>query len=204
MVRQQGEVNVTLLHSDEAERVPETGAVGSVQEAELTLVEDELDRLWTPETLERLARSYWRYLSRISLRLIRVIYSPDSSAIVLASRRIALLRFHAPEFEADSRSGVVRWRIERGLLVARGGREHGHLQISVSRTDAGSPPRSRVEPGRAHVRIRLEVRNFYPWLRGSGRFARLGTWIYARTQLRVHEAVCRGFLRWLADPRYRL
>ena len=48
------------------------------------------------------------------------------------------------------------------------------------------------------VHVRVAVRNFYPWLRGRGAFARLGTWIYARTQLAMHVIVCNGFLRSLA------
>ena len=46
--------------------------------------------------------------------------------------------------------------------------------------------------------VRVEVRNFYPWLRGSGRFARFGAWLYGQTQLRIHVIVCNGFLRSLA------
>ena len=45
--------------------------------------------------------------------------------------------------------------------------------------------------------VRLEVRNFYPWLRGSGRFARFGAWLYGQTQLRIHRLVCNAFLRSL-------
>ena len=44
----------------------------------------------------------------------------------------------------------------------------------------------------------MEVRNFYPWLRGTGPFARVGVWIYAQTQQRIHRTVTRGFLRRLA------
>ena len=45
--------------------------------------------------------------------------------------------------------------------------------------------------------VRLEVRNFYPWLRGSERFARIGAWLYGQTQLRIHRLVCNAFLRSL-------
>jgi hypothetical protein len=48
------------------------------------------------------------------------------------------------------------------------------------------------------VRVRSEVQNFYPLLRGRGRFARLGARLYAATQLRIHAHVTRGFLRSLA------
>jgi hypothetical protein len=52
--------------------------------------------------------------------------------------------------------------------------------------------------GRCRIHVRMEVQNFYPWLRGTGPFARVGVWIYAQTQQRIHRAVTRGFLRRLA------
>jgi hypothetical protein len=152
----------------------------------VTVPADLLDALWSPEYLERLARSYWRYLNRVTLGLVRVVYGPDYRAVVLCSRRLPLLRFEAPEYETGPGSGQVTWTIERGLLVASEGRGEGFLRIGVSR------------PAEERVRVRLEVRNFYPWLRGSGRFARFGAWLYAQTQLRIHVLVCNGFLRSLA------
>jgi hypothetical protein len=104
------------------------------------------------------------------------------------------LRFHSPEYELHESRGSVTWRIERGLLVARDGRDQGFLRLSVARID---------EPAagdRVQVRVQMEVRNFYPWLRGSGRFARVGVWLYSQTQQRIHRFVTRGFLRSLAKP----
>jgi hypothetical protein len=49
----------------------------------------------------------------------------------------------------------------------------------------------------AGVLVRVEVRNFYPWLRGKGPFARFGGWLYSQTQLRIHILVCNAFLRSL-------
>ena len=179
--------SVRLLAAGETERVPATGAVASVQEAEVTLPPETLDELWRPESLERLARSYWRYLNRVTLGLVRVVYGPDYRAVVLLSRRLPLLRFRAPKYETGPGWGQVCWPIERGILVARAGRDgEGFLRIGVRR------------PAQDVVRVRLEVRNFYPLLRGSGRFARFGAWFYAQTQLRIHVLVCNGFLRSLA------
>jgi hypothetical protein len=183
-------VEVRLIREPEGEKVPESGSVISAQEAEFELPVDVLDSLWTPEYLERLARSYWRFLSRITLSLIRVVYGDDFRSVVLLSPRLPLLRFRAPEYETGDDAAGVTWRIERGLLVAREGRDHGHLRIEVRRCGAG------VSPSHARLRVRVEVRNFYPWLRG--RFARFGTWIYANTQLRIHVLVCHLFLRSLA------
>ncbi len=191
---EQGPARVRLIRSEEAERVSETGAVASVQEAELTMPDELVAELWRAENLERLGRSYWRWLSRATLGLIRVVYTADSRDVVLLHPRLRLLTFHAPEYETGPGFGCVTWRIERGLLVAREGHDSsGFLRIRVDRHPE-SPPRA----GEETLAVRLEVRNFYPWLRGSGRFARLGAWIYGQTQLRIHVIVCNAFLRSLA------
>ncbi len=184
---------VRLIGAREAERVPQTGAVGSVQEAEVTVPASLIEQVWSPEYLERLGRAYWRHLTRATLGLIRVVYAEDSRTVVLLSRRLPLLRFRVPDYETSAESGSVTWRIERGLLVAAEGREDGFLRISVERRPATGGP-----GGAERLRVRLEVRNFYPWLRGGGRFARFGAWLYGQTQLRIHVLICNGFLRSLA------
>ena len=191
--RQRTPARVRLVEAGEGERVPETGAVQSVQEAEVLLPADLLETMWRPQYLERLARAYWRHLSRATLGLVRIVYTDTSRAAVLLTRHLPLLRFAAPEYEASADEGVVTWRIERGLLVAPAGRGTGYLRIRVCRQ-----PGTGVEGGEAHLNVRLEVRNFYPWIRGGGRFARLGAWLYAQTQLRIHVLVCNAFLRSLA------
>jgi hypothetical protein len=191
------ETDVRILREPERDEVSETGAVSSVQEADAAVPCDLLDRLWKPEYLERLARSYWRFLTRISLGLIRVVYAPDSRTVVLLSRHLPLLRFRRPEYEASGEKGAVTWRIERGLLVAQEGRDRGFLRIDVERRRDPGPRGLDPGPGCELVRVRVEVRNFYPWIRGRGRFARFGTWLYSNTQLRIHSLVCRLFLRSL-------
>src|SRR5689334_19879745 len=94
------------------------GSVTTKQVADITLPQSELDRVWNAEYLERLARTYWRFLTRVSLGLIRVLYGPDSRDVVLLVRPLRLLTFHAPEYETEATHGVVTWRIKRGLLVA--------------------------------------------------------------------------------------
>lgn len=192
--------SVNLIRAEEAERVPATGAVASVQEAEVSLPRELLDELWRPENLERLARAYWRYLTRVTLGLVRVVYGPDYRAVVLLHRRLSLLRFHVPEYETGAGFGQVSWRIDRGLLVAKSGRGgEGFLRIRVTREHPAAPGREAEEAaGIGVVHVELAVRNFYPLLRGGGRFARLGAWFYAQTQLRIHVLVCNGFLRSLA------
>ena len=176
---------VQLLPERQSRPVGPLGPLGSVQEAEVVLTPELLERLWSQAQLERLARAYWEYLSRISLGLLRVAYGRGSRSVVLVHRRLVLLRFRGPTYDTGLGFGQVTWPIERGLLVAARGR--GHLRIRVRRL------------GPDRVLVRAEVENFYPLLRGSGPFARMGARVYAATQLRLHVLVTRGFLRSLAD-----
>jgi hypothetical protein len=183
-------ITVRVLPDPERGPVSPNGPLRSVQEAELSMDPALLDELWRPESLERLARGYWRYLSRISLGLLRIAYGSASGTVVLVTRRLSLLRFREPQFDTGPGFGRVTWPIERGVLVAREGRGRGYLRIDVRRLEP--------EPGApARIRVRAVVENFYPLLRGSGRLARLGAFLYANTQLRVHVLVTRGFLRSL-------
>ena len=134
----------------------ERGAVRSIQAADLSMPTHELDAIWSPMHLERLARTYWKYLSRVTLGLIRVAYTPTERLVVLVTKPLVLLRFYAPEYEMDDDRGVVRWRIRDGLLVASEGREgDGYLEIEVDRCPEPAPGRSRM-----HVEV--EIASFYP------------------------------------------
>ncbi|HEY2768648.1 MAG TPA: hypothetical protein VGI76_10335 [Solirubrobacteraceae bacterium] len=165
----------------------ETGAVRSVQTADVLLSEVQLSGLWSPVNLERLARTYWRFLTRVTLGLVRVRYTERERFVVLLFRPLKLLTFRAPEYVLEADHGVVRWRIERGLLVARAGRHgEGHLQIDVRRLPGSDPTRARL-----HVEV--EVANFYPAIAFG-----LGRRLYNLTQSRIHVFVTHGFLRSLA------
>jgi len=181
---------VHVLPDPERGPVTPDGPLRSIQEAELAIEASALEDLWRPETLERLARGYWRYLNRISLGLLRVAYSGSERSIVLLTRRLALLRFRAPQYDVGQGFGRVTWPIERGVLVAAPGRGRGYLRFDVRRLEPGPG-------GEGRVRIRAVVANFYPLLRGSGRFARIGSFVYSHTQLRIHVLVTRGYLRSL-------
>jgi hypothetical protein len=162
------------------------GAVRSVQAADLLLPEEALDAIWTPLHLERLARTYWRFLSRCTLGIIRVKYTEAERFVCLLFRPLVLLQFQAPEYEMDAARGIVRWRIEKGVLVTGRGRGRGFLEIDVRRRPAG-------EPGRAVAHVEVEVANFYPAIA-----ARLSRFVYTNTQSRIHVVVTHGFLRSLA------
>jgi hypothetical protein len=163
--------------------------IGSKQVAEVTLPRSELERIWSPEYLERLARTYWRFLTRVSLGLLRVLYTPHSREVVLLCRPFVFLRFRPPEYEFQADGGTVTWPIERGLLVASRGRGRGYLRLTVQRRPS--------DDGRGQEAIAVvtsEVVNFYPMIA-----SRLGRWIYNQTQLRIHVIVTHAFLRSLAN-----
>jgi hypothetical protein len=160
------------------------GSVRSIQVATVTMPEGELDAIWTPTDLERLARTYWKYLSRVSLGLIRVEYTPTERKVVLLRRPFVLLRFRAPEYEITDGRGIIRWRIRSGLLAAR--RDQGYLEIDVRRTDPG-------KAGYDQAHVEVEVANFYPAIAHW-----VARWVYKATQSRIHVLVTHGFLRSLA------
>ena len=130
--RREARARVRMVDQPQSEAAPD-GSVTSRQIAEVTLPRSELDRVWNAEYLERLARTYWRFLTRVSLGLLRVLYGPDSREIVLIGRPLRLLTFYAPEYEIGPNGGSVTWRINRGLLVAPMGRGKGYLRIGVER-----------------------------------------------------------------------
>jgi hypothetical protein len=179
---------VTIIHVPESHGSEESGPTGSRQTAEVTLPREELEKLWSPEHLESLARTYWSFLSRFSLGLIRVLYTEDSRDVVFLRRPFVLLRFHKPEYEFNRDGGTVTWPINRGVLVARRGRGRGFLRLSVQRRP--------LQEGSDEVTLLIssEVTNFYPTI--ATRFSR---WIYEQTQLRIHVIVTHAFLRSLAN-----
>jgi hypothetical protein len=193
--RREARARVKILDVPESEAPPD-GSVTTRQEAEVTLPRSELDRIWNPEYLERLAGTYWRFLTRISLGLLRVLYSEDGREIALIGRPFVLLTFHKPEYETEGDCGAVTWRIKEGFLVAPSGRTKGYLRLTVKR-----PPADGEEhPGTDLItgKVTSEVANFYPLIAGWGWFSRIGRHLYRITQLRIHIVVTHAFLRSLA------
>ena len=152
---------------------------------------------WTgsgrPSTWSGFARTYWRFLSRVSLGLLRVLYTDSSREVVLITRPFVLLRFKAPEYELEAEGGMVTWPIDRGLLVAPNGRGRGYLRLGVRRLPAEDTA------SEATAVVTSEVVNFYPVIAGWGWFARVGRLLYNQTQLRIHVIVTNAFLRSLAN-----
>jgi hypothetical protein len=181
---------VTIIDQPEGASSPD-GSVSSKQVADVILPGDELARIWKPEYLERLAATYWRFLRRVSLGVLRVIYTPAAREIVVLGRPLVLLRFHAPEYETAGDRASVTWPIDKGLLVAPAGRGTGFLRISVERREDPPGPEETV-------RVSSEVSNFYPMLAGWGWFSKIGRYVYRYTQLAIHVVVTHAFLRSLA------
>jgi hypothetical protein len=168
--------------------VARDGTVRSVQSVELTVTSNDLERLWNPTNLENLARTYWRFLSRVTLGLIRVVYAEDERGVVLLARPLTLLRFGAPEYVLERDHGKVLWRVRDGLLVARAGRGCGFLALDVRRLDPPTPAH-----GDPKLRIEVEVANFYPAIAAGFSMP-----VYEATQSSIHVLVTHAFLRSLA------
>lgn len=177
----------TILNLGDETTMDANGAVRSVQAADLVVPSEQAAELWSPRQLENLARTYWRFLTRVTLGLIRVKYADDGRYVCLLFRPFVLLSFQPPEYEMDADRGIVRWRIEKGVLVSGRGRGgNGFLEIDVRRCVAD-------EPGKTRLHVEVEVANFYPAIA-----SRLGRWLYVNTQSRIHVLVTHGFLRSLA------
>jgi hypothetical protein len=163
------------------------GAVRSVQSADLQIDSTALEAIWTPMNLERLARTYWRFLTRCTLGLIRIQYTDEERFVVFIRRPFVLLAFRKPEYEMDEVRGIVRWRIERGVLVAAPGiNSDGYLEIDVAR-------RPSEKPGQSTLHVDVEIANYYPRIAAS-----IAQWVYAATQSKIHVLVCYAFLRSIA------
>jgi hypothetical protein len=167
----------------------QTGAVYSIQTASITTPTERLDGIWSTQHLERLARSYWLYMERFSLGLVRVYYDDRGRYVCFLSRHLPLLGFSEPEYEFGETHGVVRWPIDRGLLISRKGRGRGYLEIEVHRRDGVGTD----EKPLSRTYVELEVSGFYPTM-NSG----LAYLVYKHTQSRYHVLLAYGFIRSLA------
>ncbi len=195
-----------IISPAESTVIASDGGVRSEQSALLTLPTNELERLWIPANLENLGRTYWRFLTRVTLGVIRIRYTETSREVVLLFRPLVLLRFDLPEFVLEPDHGKISWRIRDGLLVAKAGRNKtGGLSLDVRRTGTlsetpgtGEPVSGTTGPDTGQqtlsvLRIEVAVANFYPSIASW-----LGTLVYEGTQAFIHVLVTHAFLRSLA------
>ena len=125
------------LYPDRLGKVARTGAVESVQEAELRL-DEAVSSVVIQGFLERAARAYWELITRWTLGLIRVSSDGGDQCVVLIAPPFVLLRFHAPEYDVSEDHGSVTWLIKRGILVSREGQHRGALRLSVAAADGAN------------------------------------------------------------------
>jgi hypothetical protein len=147
----------------------------------LTTTPASLDKLWNPTNLENLGRTYWLFLTKVTLGFIRVVYTEHARSVVFLTRPFTLLRFETPEYTFEPERGHVSWKIRDGLLVARSGRGCGELALDVRRE------------GPARLRIEVDVANFYPAIAAGFSIP-----VYEMTQSAIHVLVTHAFLRSLA------
>lgn len=150
---------------------PAPSPPGLDSSCQVALVDGLSPTLFSLSGLERAARSYWRFLSRLSLGLLWVSYGDDRA---LMCGPLPVLRFSAPHYSLDSQQATVRWFIEGGLLAAQTG---GSLEISFypALPDGWS-------------RVELRVVDFSPSLPAP---------LYRLSQRLLHGFVTRAFLRSL-------
>jgi hypothetical protein len=184
--RSRSPAQAAIISPPKSTVIAKDGAVRSAQMAELTLAEEDFQRLWNATNLENLARTYWRFLSRVTLGLIRVVYGENERSVVFVGRPFTLLRFDAPQYVVERDHGSVRWQIRDGLLVARSGRGCGFLALAVTRLEGGPE-------GRVRILIEVEVANFYPAIAAG-----FSVPAYEVTQSAIHVLVTHAFLRSLA------
>jgi hypothetical protein len=186
----------TLVKSPESTVIDTNGAVRSAQSAKLALPEADLQRLWTPHNLENLGATYWHFLTRVTLGIVRVLYSDTDRRVTLFGiRALTLLRFDPPEFELEETRARISWQIQDGLLVASNGRAEGGLALEVEREAPDPGASSNGDGGHlSELRIEVEVTNFYPAIA-----SRLGDFMYRNTQAFIHVLVTNSFLRSLAS-----
>ena len=138
--------------------------------------------------LERLARTYWRFLTRVTLGLVRVRYSQTERSLVLLGPRLRAAHVRGARVRAGARPR------DRALAHrARPARRPPRPRRRGAPADRGAPPARRgSRTARAAAR------------RGRGRELpprdRLGLRppLYNATQSRIHVLITHGFLRSLA------
>ena len=131
--RRRARARVKIVHVPRS-GYAEDGSIGSKQSAEVTLPRPELERIWSAEYLERLARTYWSFLTRFSLGILRVLYSEDAREVVVFRRPFVLLRFHKPEYHLEQDGGTVTWPIDEGTARRARGQRRARLPAPVGIT----------------------------------------------------------------------
>ena len=130
------------------------GAVRSIQAANVTMPEGELEELWTP-MLPRAPRAHVLEvpLARVARPDPRRVHADRARASCCFGRPFVLLRFGAPEYDDQRRPR------HRALADPR---RRARRQARPGLPGDRRPPRRGAEPGYAQAHVEVEVANFYP------------------------------------------
>lgn len=181
-------VGVRLLPEDRY-RVPSTGPVESTNKAEL-LMPAPSGAVPGPPEIEDLGRGYWEFVARRSLGVFRATEDEEGRVrLLLRGTPLELLRFGPPRYESREGGASVTWPIAGGALVLPEGHGRGFLRFTLTRAEGDADTTT--------LHAAMEVRGFYPLLRGRGSVAALGALFYSLTQRVVHRAMTRAYLRSL-------
>ena len=193
-------VGVRLLPEDRY-RVPVTGPVESTNKAELQ-VPARSGAVPGPVEIEELGRGYWEFVARRSLGIFRATEGEEGRIrIIVRGTSLDLLRFDPPRYESREDGASVTWPIAGGALTLPEGQGRGFLRFTVTRAEG--------DANTTTLRAAMEVRGFYPSLRGRGTLAPAGALFYSLTQRVFHRAMTRAYLRSLGrtarlSPRRRV
>ena len=139
-----------IVDAEDHTTVDDSGAVRSVQAADADhCPRDALDAIWTPMHLERLARTYWRFLTRGTLGLVRVKYTDQRALRGAAGAAAGAAALPAPEYLMDEHRGdrALADRERRAGLAPRPRRRRPpadrHPPLAGQRRRTASPRTSR-------------------------------------------------------------
>ena len=181
-------IGVRLLPEDRY-RVPASGPVESTNKAELLLPAPS-GEVPGPAEIENLGHGYWEFVARRSLGVFRATEDDEGRVrLLLRGTSLDLLRFDPPRYESRDEGASVTWPIAGGALALPEGHGRGFLRFTLVR--------AAVDSDTTTLRASMEVRGFYPLLRGRGPLAPAGALLYSLTQRVFHRAMTRAYLRSL-------
>ena len=118
---------------------------------------EQLDELWTPETLERLARTYWRFLTHVTLGLDPRLRTPRASATSACSSALqAADASRRPSTRPTTTAASCAGASRRACSSPRG----AAAATATWRSTSGAA--TATSPARQRIHVEVEVANFYP------------------------------------------
>jgi hypothetical protein len=156
------------------QEISPAGEVYSGQSLDLPIIEVPADPVMATAEAGWL---YWEMLDQLPLIDVRVT---DQGAVSIYVPSLLLLSFGPPSAVEDGPGVALRYPIQGGILVRKGGENRGYLQMGIA-------------PGR----VSLTVEGYYPAL-AMGTDRGVGPLIYKLTQSPVHVRIAKRYLPALA------